>query len=112
LLTEIPDFASVSATEMLTPAVAWRPEIHPFPGPMMCGNSIGYFTPRTRAVDYVLFEMENAPSGVEWSSTLMAWGFVLERRAAGIELWRLDSNNVAAEDCPSWEQQKRATLGD
>ena len=112
LLTEIPGFASVSATEMLTPAVAWRPEIHPFPGPMMCGNSIGYFTPRTRAVDYVLFEMENAPSGVEWSSTLMAWGFVLERRAAGIELWRLDSNNVAAEDCPSWEQQKRASLGD
>jgi hypothetical protein len=111
LLSEVPDFASVSATEMLTPAVAWRREIHPFPGPMICGNSLGYFTSGTTAVDYALVEVDNAPPGVEWSSTLADWGFVLEGQAVGIELWRLNSDRVTDRSCPSWEQQKRAALG-
>ena len=110
LLSEIPDFASVSATEMLTPAVAWRREVHPFPGPMMCGNSLGYFTASTAAVDYVLLEVENAPPGVEWTSALSAWGFVLERQEMGIELWTLTFDTFEVQVCPSWGQQKRAAL--
>lgn len=111
LLSEIPAFASVSATEMLSPAVAWRREIHPFPGPMICGNSLGYFTSTTRAVDYVLFESDNAPAGVEWPSTLAAWGFVLQGEAVGVELWRLNFDGIANQDCPGWEEQKRVALG-
>jgi hypothetical protein len=111
LLSEIPAFASVSATEMLSPAVAWRREIHPFPGPMICGNSLGYFTSTTRAVDYVLFESDNAPAGVEWPSTLADWGFVLQGEAVGVELWRLNFDGIANQDCPGWEEQKRVALG-
>jgi hypothetical protein len=112
LVSNIPATASVSATEMLTPALAWRRDIHPFPGPMVCGNSLLYFIPTTRAVEYVLLEARDTPPGVEWSSTLLAWGFALEGQKDGIELWRLHSDRVPRQECPSWERQLEGALDD
>ena len=110
LLSSVPAVASVSATDLLTPPLAWRAEVHPFPGPMVCGDSFLYFTPSTRSVDYVLLETRTAPTGVEWSSTLTEWGFVLQDQAVGVELWKLVSDAVPRHGCSSWEQQMEDSL--
>jgi hypothetical protein len=109
MISLIPPEATVSATEMVAPALAWREEIHPFPGPMICGNSLGYFTASTRGTDYVVYEASTAPSGPEWKRVLTDWGYTRAAEAAGIELWRQVSDDVPKGDCPSWEQQKAAT---
>ena len=110
LIDRIPPTASVSATELLTAPVAWRSEIHPFPGPMVCGNSLGYFTPMTRASDFVLFEPERAPAGPDWSQILPEWGYGLVSAGGVAELWRLENNGFASRRCPTWEEQKEEVL--
>jgi hypothetical protein len=112
LISLIPDEASVSATEMLGPAVAWRSEIHPFPGPMVCGNSLGYFVESTAAVDYVLFEGVSAPEGQDWRAVLEHWGYVQLDRVDDVELWYLAADDVPRDRCPNWEHQKElASVG-
>ena len=110
LIELVPPTASVSATELLAAPVAWRSEIHPFPGPLVCGNSLGYFTPVTRANDFVLFEPERAPAGPDWSQVLPQWGYSLVGARGGAELWRLERDVFKPISCPSWEAQKEAVL--
>jgi uncharacterized membrane protein len=112
LIYRIPEDASVSATEMLGPAVAWRPQIHPFPGPMVCGNSLGYFVESTAGVDYVLFEADSAPEGQEWPAVLKDWGYVQLDRIGEVELWKSAVDDVPTVRCPNWEEQKElASVG-
>jgi hypothetical protein len=99
---------TISATELIVPAVAWRADVHPFPGPMVCGNSVGYHTPSTRAADYVLFEPTDAPQGPDWNALLTSWGYELVEESQGIELWEHSSGTFDEKECPSWEEQKRA----
>ncbi|MGH8924439.1 MAG: DUF2079 domain-containing protein, partial [Acidimicrobiia bacterium] len=103
LIELIPPTASVSATELLTAPVAWRSEVHPFPGPMVCGNSLGYFTPETRTNDFVLFEPGRAPAGPDWSKVLPLWGYGLVGAAGGAQLWQLEHEIFVSTSCPSWE---------
>lgn len=110
MLAMIPRTASVSATEMIVPALAWRSEIHPFPGPMVCGNSLGYYTPETDAVDYVVLEPMNAPLGPDWQAVLPEWGYVEVVESEGVELWKLASTGWAGEQCPPWVEQKAALI--
>ena len=110
LIDGIPPTASVSATELLTAPVAWRSEIHPFPGPMVCGNSLGYYTPMTRASDFVLFEPGRAPAGPDWSQILPEWGYGLVSAGGVAELWRLENTGFASRSCPNWEEQKEEVL--
>ena len=110
LIDRIPPTASVSATELLTAPVAWRSEIHPFPGPMVCGNSLGYYTPMTRASDFVLFEPGKAPVGPDWSEILPQWGYGLVSIGGGAELWRLENQEFVSSRCPTWEEQKEEVL--
>ena len=111
LIGLIPPMASVSATELLAAPVAWRSEIHPFPGPMVCGNSLGYYTPMTRASDYVLFEPTRAPAGQDWSQVLPEWGYALVRTGGEAQLWHLEDESFVPATCPSWEEQKEMVLG-
>jgi hypothetical protein len=110
LIELIPPTASVSATELLTAPVAWRSEIHPFPGPMMCGNSLGYHVTETRATDFVLFEPAEAPAGPVWSEILPRWGYDLVGVGGGAELWRHERDVFVPASCPSWEKQKEKSL--
>jgi uncharacterized membrane protein len=110
LIELIPPTASVSATELLAAPVAWRAEIHPFPGPMVCGNSLGYYIPETRANDFVLFEPARAPAGPDWSQVLPQWGYGLVRAGGGAELWQLEHEHFSSTICPSWEEQKEEVL--
>jgi uncharacterized membrane protein len=110
LIELIPPTASVSATELLVAPVAWRPEIHPFPGPMVCGNSLGYFTPVTRPSDFVLFEPGRAPAGPDWSQVLPQWGYGLVGAGGGVQLWELQHETFLSAGCPSWDEQKEQVL--
>jgi hypothetical protein len=109
MLASLPPNATVSATEMVSAAVAWRAEIHPFPGPMVCGNSLGYYTSQTKVADYVVYEPDTAPAGPDWMRVLPMWGYVRVDESAGIQLWKLVSDQHVAERCPSWEEQKAAS---
>jgi hypothetical protein len=107
MLSSIPADASISATEMIVPALAWRGEIHPFPGPMICGNSLGYYTPKTNATDYVVLEAETAPLGPDWGIVLPSWGYIEVGETVGVELWRLeDASALREQTCPPWDEQK------
>ena len=108
LVELIPPTASVSATDLLAAPVAYRPEIQPFPGPMVCGNSLGYYTPVTRANDYVLFEQRRAPAGQDWPQVLTHWGYALVGVAGEAQLWQLEHDIFVPNSCPSWEAQKEA----
>jgi hypothetical protein len=110
LIELIPPMASVSATELLAAPVAWRSEIHPFPGPMVCGNSLGYFTPNTRATEFVLFEPARAPAGPDWSQVLPRWGYGLVGAEGGAELWQLEDEDFIPAGCPSWQEQKEMVI--
>jgi uncharacterized membrane protein len=108
ILSAVTPDQSVSATDFLAPAVAWRKDVHPFPGPMICGNSIGYHTPSTRTTDFVLYEPETALAGADWERFLNEWGYVRIRESRGIELWKLDHVSFEGQPCPSWEDQREA----
>lgn len=111
MLASIPDDASVSATELVGPPLAWRSHIHPFPGPIMCGNSLGYHVASTTAVQYVVIEPTTAPEGMDWEIALAEWGYARLDERAGIQLWRLTDDRVPRDVCPTWEQQKIAAFG-
>jgi uncharacterized membrane protein len=110
LIELIPPTASVSASELLAAPIAWRSEIHPFPGPMVCGNSLGYFTPVTRANDFVLLEPGRAPAGPDWSQVLPQWGYSLVAAEGGAQLWSLEHEVFLSTNCPTWEVQKEEVL--
>lgn len=112
VLDLIPPEASVSATFLLVAPLAYRAEVHPFPGPLLCGNSLGYYTPSTKAVEFVALERGDLPPEVEdWEGQLQSWGYEM---IAGNELftvWRLRSANVPRVSCPSFDVIKEVTYG-
>ncbi|MDP3984247.1 MAG: DUF2079 domain-containing protein, partial [Acidimicrobiia bacterium] len=107
MLDLIPPEASVSATDMLVPPLAYRGEVHPFPGPLVCGNSLGYYTPSTRAVNFVVLERGETPPGVEdWVGQLQNWGYEKVGGNELITVWRLQTSHVPQVSCPSFDAIK------
>jgi uncharacterized membrane protein len=107
LVAQIRPGASVSAGEMLTASVVSGP-VFPFPGPMICGNSLLFYTPTTASVEYLLFEDAPSTLGRDWVQDLEDWGFVRRDRIVDVELWELERDLVPRGDCPSWDEQKEA----
>ena len=84
-----PDDVSVSATDFLVPHLARRAEIYPFPGPMVCPESLIFHVDRTSFPAYVAIEWEDAVPGVDWRAFLLESGY--EEVAAGdeVSVWKL-----------------------
>ena len=105
-LESIPGDASVSATEFLVPHLAERLEIYPFPGPMVCPDSLIFHIDRTTFPEYVALEWDDAVSGVDWRRFLVASGY--EEVATGeVSVWSLTGQAPPSVACPSMEDVRR-----
>ncbi len=70
------------------PTLRGAGEIYPFPGPMVCPESLIFHVERTSFPAYVAVEWEDAVPGVDWRAFLVGqWlpGSRFERRGVGLE---------------------------
>lgn len=98
VLSTIPAEASVSAADAMLPHLAERAEIFPFPGPMVCPNTIGFYIAQTRVVDHVVVGTE---AGSAWRAHLIEWGFALVSTENGVQVWSHTGSIPTTQRCPS-----------
>jgi uncharacterized membrane protein len=107
VLRSIPEDVSVSATDFLVPHLARRAEIYPFPGPMICPESLIFHIDRTSFPAYVAVEWEDAVPGLDWRAFLLESGYEEVAADSEVSVWNLTGRAPASVPCPSMEDVRR-----
>ena len=107
ILDSVPNDASVSATDFLVPHLARREEIYPFPGPMICADSLIFHVDRTSFPAYVAIEWDDAVPGPDWRSFLVDTGYREVASNSAVSIWNLNGSPPASVDCESMENVHR-----
>ena len=107
VLATIPDDASVAATDLLVSHLSRRPEVYPFPGPMVCPESLIFHIDRTSFPDYVAIEWEDMISGTDWREFLANNAYEEVASDGRVSVWLLTGQPPASVACPSWEDLRR-----
>lgn len=107
VLAIIPGDQSVSATDFLVPHLSRRPEIYPFPGPMICPESLIFHIDHTMFPAYVAVEWDDAVPGVDWKDFLAASGYREVASTPEVTVWNLTGPAPAQVVCPSMEEVRR-----
>ena len=107
VLASIPDDASVSATDLLVANLSRRREIYPFPGPMVCPDSLIFHVDRTSFPAYVAVEWDDAIPGRDWRSFLEDIGYEEVASDERVTVWLLSGQPPPSVECPSWEDLRR-----
>lgn len=107
VLASIPDQASVSATDFLVPHLSRREEIYPFPGPMICAESLIFHVDRTSFPEYAAVEWEDAVPGMDWRAFLLTSGYEEVGTSSGLSVWQLTGEAPPSVACPSMEDVRR-----
>jgi uncharacterized membrane protein len=107
VLGSIPDDGSVSATEFLVPHLSRREEIYPFPGPMVCPESLIFHIDRTSFPAYAAVEWGDAVPGVDWRAFLVASGYEEVATTGEVSVWNLTGQAPTSVTCPSIEDVRR-----
>jgi uncharacterized membrane protein len=107
ILEVIPAQASVSATDFLLPHLARRAEVYPFPGPMVCAESLIFHVDRTSFPEYVAIEWEDAVPGADWRSFLPANGYREVASNDHVSVWNLAGRVSPSVACESMEDLRR-----
>ena len=107
VLASIPHDASVSATDFLVPHLARREAVYPFPGPMVCPESLIFHVDRTSFPAYVAIEWENAVPGMDWRAFLLRSGYEEIATNDQVSVWNLTGRAPASVACPSMEDVRR-----
>jgi uncharacterized membrane protein len=107
LLTAVPDSGSVSATDHLLPHLAKREEAFPFPGPMVCSQSLIFHVSQTFFPDYVALEWDAFGPDVDLEGLVSSWGYesISTNEMGGV--WALGGASPAATTCPSVEEERQ-----
>lgn len=107
VLESIPGDVSVSATDFVVPHLSTRPEIYPFPGPMVCPESLIFHVDRTSFPDYVALEWDDAVPGMDWRTFLLASGYEEVATSGELSVWNLTGLAPPSVACPSMEDVRR-----
>ena len=107
VLAAIPDGVSVSATDFLVPHLARRDEVYPFPGPMVCPESLIFHVDRTSFPAYVAVEWDDAVPGMDWRVFLLESGYEEIATSDLVSVWNLTGPAPASVTCPSMEDVRR-----
>lgn len=107
VLASIPDNVSVSATDFLVPHLSRRAEIYPFPGPMVCPESLIFHVDRTSFPAYVAVEWEDAVPGMDWKAFLQENGYEEVASSGGVSVWNLTGLAPPSVACSSMEDVRR-----
>ena len=107
VLAIIPSDQSVSATDFLVPHLSRRREIYPFPGPMICPESLIFHIDQTSFPSYVAVEWEDAVPGMDWRVFLTASGYREVASNPDVSVWNLTGQSPAPVACPSIEEVRR-----
>jgi uncharacterized membrane protein len=107
ILATIPKDEAVSATEFLVPHLAERPQIYPFPGPMVCPESLIFHIEQTSFPAYVAVEWEDAVPGVDWRQFLLANGYEEVASNEELTVWNLTGQPSPSVSCPSMAEVRR-----
>lgn len=107
VLESIPDGVSVSATDLLVPHLAKRPQAYPFPGPMVCAESLIFHVGRTSFPAYVSVEWEDAVPGIDWRAFLLASGYAEVATNGEVSVWNLTGPPPPSVACPSMDDVRR-----
>lgn len=107
VLVSIPDDASVSATDLLVANLARRREVYPFPGPMVCAESLIFRVDRTSFPAYVAVEWNDTIPGRDWRSFLADIGYEELASDERVTVWVLIGKPPASVECTSWEDLRR-----
>ncbi|HUP16935.1 MAG TPA: DUF2079 domain-containing protein [Acidimicrobiia bacterium] len=107
VLTSIPDDVSVSATDFLVPHLSRREEVYPFPGPMVCPESLIFHVDRTSSPAYVAVEWEDAVPGMDWRAFLLDRGYEEIAISDQVSVWKLTGSARPSVTCSSMEDVRR-----
>lgn len=107
VLELIPPDGSVSATEFLVPHLARREKIYPFPGPMICAESLIFHVDRTSFPAYAAIEWEDAVPGPDWRAFLVASGYEEVATTGDLSVWNLTGQAPPSVTCPSIDEVRR-----
>jgi uncharacterized membrane protein len=107
VLGSIPSDVSVSATDFLVPHLSQREEIYPFPGPMVCPESLIFHVERTSFPAYAAVEWEDAVPGMDWRAFLVASGYEEVATTGEVSVWNLTGEAPPSVACPSIEDVRR-----
>jgi uncharacterized membrane protein len=107
LLASIPADVSVSATDFLVPHLSRREEIYPFPGPMICPDSLIFHVDRTSFPAFVAVEWEDAVPGKDWRAFLLESGYEEVATSIQASVWSLTGEAPPSVACPSMEDVRR-----
>ena len=108
VLATIPEGDSVSATDFLVPHLARRAEVYPFPGPMVCPESLIFHIDETSFPSYVAVEWSDAVPGIDWRGFLSKSGYQEVASNQTVTVWRLVGQPPAPVECASWEHLRRS----
>jgi hypothetical protein len=103
----IPGDVSVSATDFLVPHLSRREEIYPFPGPMVCSESLIFHVDRTSFPAYAAVEWEDAVPGMDWRAFLLTSGYEEVATTGGLSVWNLTGEAPPSATCPSIDDVRR-----
>jgi hypothetical protein len=107
VLESIPGDVSVSATDFLVPHLSRREEIYPFPGPMVCPESLIFHVDRTSFPAFVAIEWEDAVPGMDWRAFLLESGYEEIATSSEVSVWNLTGQAPPSVVCPSMEEVRR-----
>lgn len=107
LLAAVPDSGSVSATDHLLPHLAKRKGAFPFPGPMVCSQSLIFHVPQTSFPDYVALEWDAFGPDVDLEGLVSSWGYesMSTNEIGGV--WTLGRASPDSMRCPSVEEERQ-----
>jgi uncharacterized membrane protein len=108
VLTSIPDDVSVSATDFLVPHLSMRKEVFPFPGPLVCPDSLIFHVDRTSFPAYIAVEWDDAVPGMDWSAFLRDSGYKEIATNDEVSVWKLTGPIPASVPCPSMDDVRRS----
>jgi hypothetical protein len=107
LLAALPESGSVSATDRLLPHLAKRKEAFPFPGPMVCSQSLIFHIPQTSFPEYVALEWDAFGPDVDLKGLVSSWGYesISTNEMGGV--WTLGRASPPSTICPSVEEERQ-----
>ena len=107
VLSTIPKESAVSATDLLVPHLSERREVYPFPGPLLCSESLIFHVDRTNFPPYIAIEWADTIPGVDWQRFLAENGYEEAASNGDVAVWKLNGPPGVVVDCPSWEDLRR-----
>ena len=107
VLASIPNDESVSATDFLVPHLSRRSQIYPFPGPMVCLDSLIFHTPVTSFPAYVAVEWDDAIPGADWRAFLSESGYQEIASNENVTVWKLAGQPPDSVPCAAIGEVRR-----